>query len=85
MPIVAAVSLKLKSSAATVALSALAPAAVFQAEREISQIACPLDGAAQVPQAAPVAERTVAPDTASDDARPLPVPKTWTATLSMSA
>ena len=78
-------SLKLKSSAATAAVSSLAPAAVFQAEREISQIACPLDGDAQVPQAAPDEERTVAPDTASDDARPLPVLKTWTATLSMSA
>ena len=78
-------SVKLKSSAATASLSALADAAVFQAAREISQIAWPLDAAAQVLQDAPLAETTPAPETASLAARPLPAPKTWTATLSMSA
>ena len=74
-PVVAVVSLKLKSSAATLSLSALAPAAVFQAAREISQIAWPLDAAAQVLQVAPLAETMPAPETASAAARPLPAPK----------
>ena len=74
-----------KSSASTESESDESPAAVFQAAREISQIAWPLEGAEQALQAAPVAERTCAPLKASAAARPLPDPKTWTATLSMSA
>ena len=67
------------------ASSPLASAAIFQAVREIPQMACPVETAAQVFQAAPVAERTFAPETASPAARPLPVPNTWTSTLLMSA
>ena len=62
----------------------MSPAAVIQAEREISQIAWPVEGEEQVLQEPPVAERTCAPLKASDAARPLPEVKTWTAALSMS-
>ena len=84
-PLVADGTRKPKSRAATEASSPLAPAAVFQAAREIAQAACPLETAAQVLQAAPVAERTFAPETTSPAARPLPVPNTWTSILLMAA
>ena len=72
----ALVNVKLKSSAATSSLLLLAPAAVFQDPRSIAQIEWPLAYVSQVLQAAPVEERTPAPETASAASRPLPAPKT---------
>ena len=74
-PLVAAVSLTLKSSASTASSSDEAPAAVFQAARLISQLACPLDGAAQVLQALPSEAQMLPVARASPTARPLPAPK----------
>ena len=75
-PVVVPASVKLKSSASTAALLPLADAALIQAPRSMLQIAWLRVAASQVPQAAPVEERTFAPEIASPAARPLPAPKT---------
>ena len=75
-PDVAAVSLKLKSSAATETSSLLAPAADFQAAREIAQLAKPVEGRAQVPlHERPLKAQIVPVESASLIARPLPALK----------